>query len=95
MPPHFRHQELPGSRRFIDNEIPSNLDIFEMPDSFDRPKHQEVWPWLARRERFRPHQVLHFVTDLEEPWQGARGRRGHGRFVLKRQGFPEYARGPR
>ena len=83
-----RHEEFLAFLRLIDREVPAELDIHLVLDSYATHKHAKVKQWLAARPRFHLHFTPTYASWLNqvERWFGLLSQR-----AIKRGSFRSVA----
>lgn len=64
--PRHRHQEFLGFLRYIDDNVPADLDIHLVIDSYAAHKHPKVKAWLATRPRYHVHFTPTYSSWLNQ-----------------------------
>jgi putative transposase len=67
-----RHQEFLGFLRYIDENVPADLDLHIVLDNYSTHKHANVKGWLARHRRYHLHFTPTYASWLNqvERWFG-------------------------
>jgi len=67
-----RHQEFLAFLRYIDQNVPAELDVHLICDNYSTHKHPKVRAWLARRPRYHLHYTPTYASWLNqvERWFG-------------------------
>ena len=83
-----RHEEFLAFLRFLDREVPAELDIHLVLDNYATHKHAKVRQWLAARPRFHLHFTPTYSSWLNqvERWFGLLSQR-----AIKRGSFRSVA----
>jgi len=70
--PRPRHQEFLSFLRLIDKNVPQELDVHVILDTYPTHKHADVKAWLGKHERFRLHFTPTYSSWLKqvERWFG-------------------------
>jgi transposase len=63
---HHRHQEFLSFLRYIEANVPANLEIHLICDNYGTHKHAKVRAWLARRPRFHLHHTPTYSSWLNQ-----------------------------
>ena len=61
-----RHQEFLQFLRYIDGNVPADLDIHLIADNYATHKHEKVRLWLAQRPRYHIHFTPTYSSWLNQ-----------------------------
>ena len=70
--PRHRHQEFLQFLKYIDRNVPDDLDIHLVIDNYSTHKHEKVKRWIAARGRYHVHYTPTYASWLNqvEIWFG-------------------------
>jgi len=70
--PRHRHQEFLQFLKYVDQNVPKNLEIHLVVDNYGTHKHPKVRRWLAARKRYHVHYTPTYASWLNqvEIWFG-------------------------
>jgi len=63
---HHRHQEFLQFLRYLDDAVPTPLDVHLIVDNYATHKHATVQRWLAARPRFHVHYTPTYASWLNQ-----------------------------
>jgi putative transposase len=70
--PRHRHQEFLQFLKYIDQNVPKDLDIHLVVDNYATHKHEKIKRWIAARPRYHVHYTPTYASWLNqvEIWFG-------------------------
>ena len=77
-----RHQEFLQFLRYINANVPSELDLHIVMDNYGTHKHHDVRLWFAKHPRFQAHFTPTYSSWLNQTWFGIITRK-----VIRRGSF--------
>lgn len=61
-----RHQDFIGFLKYVEQQVPNNLEIHAIVDNYATHKHKSVKSWLARHQRWHIHYTPTYSSWLNQ-----------------------------